>query len=89
MLDIVNSPVVSRKSIRLLESHGKYVFDVDNQLTKFEIRLWLEKMFSVKIRILNIYYRRHTNLCQDGSHLITKRAIVTFADPIFLYSKII
>ncbi|MFZ2963061.1 MAG: 50S ribosomal protein L23 [Rhodoglobus sp.] len=77
--DIILAPVVSEKSYSLIDD-GKYTFEVDPRANKTEIKLAIEKIFSVKVGSVNTLNRtgktRRTRF-GTGKRKDTKRAIVT------------
>jgi large subunit ribosomal protein L23 len=77
--DIIIAPVVSEKSYSLIDD-GKYTFLVDPRANKTEIKLAIEKIFSVKVATVNTLNRtgktRRTRF-GTGKRKDTKRAIVT------------
>lgn len=77
--DIILKPVVSEKSYSLIDE-GKYTFLVDPRASKTEIKLAIEKIFSVKVASVNTLNRqgkaRRTRF-GIGKRKDTKRAIVT------------
>ena len=77
--DIIISPVVSEKSYSLIDD-GKYTFVVDPKANKTEIKLAIEKIFDVKVDLVNTLNRtgktRRTRF-GTGKRKDTKRAIVT------------
>jgi large subunit ribosomal protein L23 len=77
--DIIIAPVVSEKSYALIDD-GKYTFLVDPRSNKTEIKLAIEKIFSVKVATVNTLNRtgktRRTRF-GTGKRKDTKRAIVT------------
>lgn len=77
--DIIIAPVVSEKSYALIDD-GKYTFLVDTRANKTEIKLAIEKIFSVKVASVNTLNRtgktRRTRF-GTGKRKDTKRAIVT------------
>ena len=77
--DIIIAPVVSEKSYSLIDD-GKYTFVVDPRANKTEIKLAIEKIFSVKVDSVNTLNRpgktRRTRF-GTGKRKDTKRAIVT------------
>ncbi|MBA4248281.1 MAG: 50S ribosomal protein L23 [Microbacterium sp.] len=77
--DIIIAPVVSEKSYALIDD-GKYTFLVDPRANKTEIKLAIEKIFSVKVATVNTLNRtgktRRTRF-GTGKRKDTKRAIVT------------
>jgi ribosomal protein L23 len=53
-MDEVKYPVLTEKSIRLLE-RNQYTFNVDSQLNKTKMKIWIEHFFDVKVIAMNIY----------------------------------
>ena len=80
--DILLAPVVSEKSYNLLDE-GKYTFIVDPSANKTEIKIAIEKVFSVKVASVNTINRkgktRRTRFGL-GKRKDTKRAIVTLRE---------
>ena len=80
--DILIAPVVSEKSYNLLDE-GKYTFIVDPNANKTEIKIAIEKVFSVKVASVNTINRkgktRRTRFGL-GKRKDTKRAIVTLRE---------
>jgi large subunit ribosomal protein L23 len=80
--DILIAPVVSEKSYGLLDE-GKYTFLVDPRANKTEIKIAIEKVFSVKVASVNTINRkgktRRTRF-GIGKRKDTKRAIVTLRE---------
>lgn len=50
--DIIRRPVVSEKATVLAEQ-GKYVFEIDCNATKSQVKSAIEKIFSVKVKTVN------------------------------------
>jgi large subunit ribosomal protein L23 len=80
-MSVLIRPVVSEKSYALMEG-GVYVFIVDPQATKIEVRHAVEQAFGVRVTNVNTLNRkgkttrnRRTNT--RGKRADTKRAIVT------------
>ena len=77
--DVILSPVVSEKSYSLIDQ-GKYTFEVDPRANKTEIKLAVEKIFTVKVASINTLNKkgktRRTKF-GTGKRKDTKRAIVT------------
>ena len=77
--DVIIAPVVSEKSYGLIDE-GKYTFVVDPRSNKTEIKLAIEKIFSVKVASVNTLNRvgkaRRTRF-GTGKRKDTKRAVVT------------
>nr|YP_010719070.1 ribosomal protein L23 [Huperzia arctica]WDR47034.1 ribosomal protein L23 [Huperzia arctica] len=51
-MDKVKKPVLTEKTIRLLEKK-QYSFDVDLKSNKTEVKHWIENFFNVKVRAMN------------------------------------
>ena len=80
--DVVIAPVVSEKSYGLIDE-GKYTFLVDPRSNKTEIKLAVEKIFSVKVDTINTINRagkRKRTKFGWGQRKSTKRAIVTLKE---------
>ena len=80
--DVVLAPVVSEKSYGLIDE-GKYTFLVDPRSNKTEIKLAVEKIFSVKVESINTINRagkRKRTKFGWGTRENTKRAIVTLKE---------
>jgi large subunit ribosomal protein L23 len=80
--DIIVAPVVSEKSYNLIDE-GKYTFIVDPRSNKTEIKLAVEKIFSVKVESINTINRagkRKRTKFGWGQRKSTKRAIVTLKE---------
>jgi large subunit ribosomal protein L23 len=51
-MDEVKYPVLTEKTIRLLEKN-QYTFNVNQKLTKTQIKKWIENFFNVKVKAIN------------------------------------
>ena len=51
-MDEVKYPVLTEKTIRLLEKN-QYTFDVNQKSTKTQIKKWIENFFNVKVKAIN------------------------------------
>ena len=79
--DVLVAPVVSEKSYGLLDEN-KYTFIVAPDANKTEIKIAVEKVFSVKVVSVNTMNRQGKNKRTrfgDGKRKDTKRAIVQVA----------
>lgn len=80
--DIILAPVVSEKSYSLLDE-GRYTFIVAPEANKTEIKIAVEKIFSVKVASVNTLNRkgkvRRTRYGM-GKRKDTKRAVVTLRE---------
>jgi len=77
--DILLAPVVSEKSYSLLDAN-KYTFLVRPDANKTEIKIAVEKIFSVKVVSVNTLNRQgktRRTRTGPGKRKNTKRAIVT------------
>ena len=79
--DIILAPVISEKSYGLLEDNV-YTFIVHPDSNKTQIKIAIEKIFSVKVDSVNTANRpgkRKRTRSGYGQRKSTKRAIVTLA----------
>lgn len=79
MIDLVKYPVLTEKSVRLIENN-QYVFDVDLRLTKPQIKKLMQDLFQVNVISVNTHCppRKKRRLgAYLGSKPRYKRAIVT------------
>jgi len=51
-MDEVKYPVLTEKTIRLLEKN-QYTFNVDQKSTKTEMKKWIESFFNIKVKAVN------------------------------------
>jgi len=51
-MDEIKYPVLTEKTIRLLEKN-QYTFNVDQKSTKTEMKKWIESFFNVKVKAIN------------------------------------
>ena len=68
--------------IFLLETNNQYVFDTEYKLTKPQVRLIVEKLFSVRVNKLNTHNRLSKKRLKTGGFRmnLTKRVIVKLCD---------
>ena len=52
---IIKYPLATEKSIRLMESENKLIFEVDTRATKQDIKKAAEELFKVKVTNVNVY----------------------------------
>nr|NP_683844.1 ribosomal protein L23 [Chaetosphaeridium globosum]Q8M9U6.1 RecName: Full=Large ribosomal subunit protein uL23c; AltName: Full=50S ribosomal protein L23, chloroplastic [Chaetosphaeridium globosum]AAM96560.1 ribosomal protein L23 [Chaetosphaeridium globosum] len=52
MIDKVKSPLLTEKSIRLLQKN-QYTFQVNSDVNKTEFKKWIEIFFKVKVMSIN------------------------------------
>jgi len=51
--DVIKKPVITEKSMTLMQEENKYTFDVDTKANKTEIKQAVEAMFDVKVASVN------------------------------------
>jgi large subunit ribosomal protein L23 len=80
VFDLIKKPVVTEKSTIIGEKQNAYVFHVQKDATKTEIRNAIEKLFSVKVKDVNTMVV-HGKVKRVGRHVGRrpnwKKAIVT------------
>jgi large subunit ribosomal protein L23 len=83
-MSVLHRPVVSEKTYALMDA-GVYVFVVDSDATKIDVRHAVEQAFGVKVAKVNTLVRkgktkrnRRTN--RVGQRPDTKRALVTLVE---------
>src|SRR3569623_1949068 len=77
--DIIVSPVITEKATSASE-HNKVVFKVAAKATKPQIKEAIEKLFDVKVKGVNTWFRLvNTNVFRGlfGSLLYTNRSVFT------------
>ncbi|MCW1958899.1 MAG: 50S ribosomal protein L23 [Mycobacterium sp.] len=80
--DIILAPVISEKSYGLIEDNV-YTFFVHPDSNKTQIKIAIEKIFSVKVESVNTINRqgkRKRTRFGYGKRKDTKRAVVTLAE---------
>jgi large subunit ribosomal protein L23 len=80
--DVLLAPVISEKSYGLLDGN-KYTFLVDPRANKTQIKIAVEKVFSVKVTDVNTNNRagkRKRTRSGWGRRKATKRAVVSLAE---------
>ncbi|MFH1736519.1 MAG: 50S ribosomal protein L23 [Actinomycetota bacterium] len=79
--DVIKNPVISEKSYKLIEEN-KYVFAVDPEARKEEIKDAIEAIFKVRVRSVNTLVKPGKKKRQgltSGRTPSIKKAIVTLA----------
>jgi large subunit ribosomal protein L23 len=93
-MDILKNQVLTDKSIRSLQKN-QYTFDIDPEITKIEMKNWVETFFNVKVKGINSLClantkkkKRTSNKLGVSSYTRRKRMIVTLQEnysiPFFL-----
>ena len=88
---IILRPILSEKGTLLAETQNKYVFQVEKQSNKLEIKQVIENKFKVKIKKVatlnikgkkkNMTIRNNGNVLRTNGHRASwKKAIVTLQD---------
>lgn len=80
---IVKSPVISEKGTRLSEEENKYVFRVDRQANKIDIRRAIEQIYKVHVACVNTMIVRgkiKRYRWQRGKMPDWKKAVVTLKE---------
>ena len=80
--DVIIKPIVTEKSMRLLDDN-RYTFLVHPDANKTEIKIAVEKIFSVKVTSVNTMNRQgktRRTRAGLGKRADTKRAIVSLAE---------
>lgn len=80
-MSVLRRPVVSEKTYALMDANV-YVFEVDHDATKIDVRHAVEQAFGVRVSKVNTLTRKGKSLRNRrtgrlGRHPDTKRAIVT------------
>lgn len=85
--NIIIQPIISEKSELLTEKLNKYSFEVNKGANKIEIKLAIEKKYSVNVEKVNTMIMpskaktRHTKGgMQKGSVAGIKKAVITLAE---------
>nr|YP_009105708.1 ribosomal protein L23 [Neocystis brevis]AIT94431.1 ribosomal protein L23 [Neocystis brevis] len=91
MIDLVKYPVLTEKSVRLIENN-QYTFDVDLRLHKPQIKKLIEDLFEVKVIAVNTHrpprHKKRLGFSQ-GVKARYKRVIITLksGDSIALFPE--
>lgn len=77
---LIVRPIITEKATLAREAFGKYTFEVTDRASKKAVQRAIERMFSVKVRKVNLV-RRHGKMrrvrMRPGWTNDTKRAVVT------------
>ena len=79
MIDLIKYPVLTEKSVRLIENN-QYTFDVELKLNKIQIKKLIESLFEVKVIAVNTHIppRKKKRLgISQGCRVRYKRVIIT------------
>ena len=81
--DVLKKPILTEKSLRLMDEENKYTFDVDVRCNKVEIKEAVEKLFNVKVEkvnVMNIRPKTKRVGRYEGKTNRRKKAIVQLAE---------
>jgi len=80
--EIVKRPIITEKSMQLVEEQNKYTFAVDKRANKIQVRKAVEELFGVKVTKVNILNakRKKKRVGQyEGYKNEIAKAVVTLA----------
>ncbi len=52
--EIIKRPIITEKSMQLVENENKYTFSVDKRANKIQIKKAVEELFDVKVLNVNV-----------------------------------
>ena len=81
--DVLKKPILTEKSLRLMDVENKYTFDVDVRCNKVEIKEAVVKLFNVKVEkvnVMNIRPKTKRVGRYEGKTNRRKKAIVKLAE---------
>lgn len=81
--DVIRKPVLTEKSMRLLQDENKYTFFVDVNSNKTAIKQAVEKMFGVKVvsvNTINVKPKKKRVGRYEGYTTRKKKAIIKLAE---------
>jgi len=81
--DVIKKPVLTEKSLNLMQEENKYTFDVDVKANKTEIKQAVQAMFNVKVTNVNtvtVKPKKKRVGRYVGKTIKRKKAIVTLAE---------
>lgn len=81
--EIIKKPIITEKSMLLVENENKYTFSVDKRANKIQIKKAVEELFNVKVvkvnKINTLPKKKRVGQHQGFKPAVTK-AIVTLAE---------
>lgn len=80
IIDLVKYPVLTDKSVRLVENNTQYTFDVDLKLNKLQIKKLIQDFFQVDVLAVNTHRpprKKKVLGASKGYRSRYKRAIIT------------
>lgn len=81
--DVLKKPVLTEKSMTLSAEENKYIFDVDVNANKIEIKQAVEAMFGVKVEsvnVMNVKPKKKRMGRYEGKTNRRRKAIVKLAE---------
>ena len=81
--EIIKRPIITEKSMLLVENENKYTFSVDKRANKIQIRLAVEELFKVKVikvNKINCLPKKKRVGQHSGFKAAVTKAIVQLAD---------
>ncbi|MBE6113646.1 MAG: 50S ribosomal protein L23 [Erysipelotrichaceae bacterium] len=80
--DIIIRPIITEKTMKIMDAENKYTFEVAKGTNKIEIRQAIEEIFSVKVEKVNVV-NTHSKTRRVGRFVgktkAIRKAIVTLA----------
>lgn len=81
--EIIKRPIITEKSMRLVESGNKYTFSVDKRANKIQIKKAVEELFDVNVLSVNVINakpkKKRVGRYEGYKNQVTK-AIVTLSE---------
>lgn len=80
---VIEAPHTTEKSVRVSEKHRQIVFKVSQEANKFEIKEAVEKLFSVKVRavqVVNIKGKKKNFKQREGQRSDSRKAYVSLEE---------
>ena len=81
--DVLRRPVLTEKSMKLMQEENKYTFFVDTKSNKTEIKQAVEAMFGVKVtsvNTMNVHPKKKRGGRYAGKTAAKKKAIISLAE---------
>ena len=81
--DVLRRPVLTEKSMKLMQEENKYTFFVDTKSNKTEIKQAVEAMFGVKVtsvNTMNVHPKKQRVGRYAGKTAAKKKAIISLAE---------
>lgn len=81
--DIIKEPIITEKSMQLVESNNSYTFKVDKRANKIEIKNAIEHIFEVtvlSVKTINVLPRKKRMGKYEGYTAGYKKAVVKLVE---------